>query len=184
MCTEFGQILDGRLGAGLSNLPIHYAPAKKRLLVLGVLAVGMTAIGAAIAFVGGPVGWLTGGPAAAFFGLCTVVIFYRAVAAAPVLTLHGEGLKAWRYPFLRWEEIDFAEAAESSGEIFLVVHAKDHEGYLRRFGFFKRKWARLSAALLPGSVYLSRQMFDVPVQDVARVINAELARHRGVNTPR
>lgn len=68
--------------------------------------------------------------------------------------------------------------------MFLVLHAKDHEGYLARFGFFKRKWAQLSTMLLEGSVYLSPQLFLVPVSDVARTINAELARRRGGHTRR
>tara|TARA_B110000908_G_C10070796_1_gene364983 strand:- start:259 stop:759 length:501 start_codon:yes stop_codon:yes gene_type:complete len=166
----------------MADLPIHYAAAKAPLLVLGVLALCMTAVGLAV--VGGPVGWLTGGPAALFFGACTVVIFYRALASAPVLSLTHEGVRAWRYPPLTWDEIDFAEAAESSGELFLVIHAKDHESYVRRFTFFKRKWAQLSAKLMQGSVYLSLQMFEVQVPEVAKVINAELALRRGGGTRR
>jgi hypothetical protein len=154
------------------------------LWILGVMALGMTAVGLAIAIVAGPVGWLTGGPAALFFGACTAVIFYRAVALSPVLSLTQEGVQPWRYPSLRWEEIDFAEAAMSSNQMFLVVHAKDHNAYVARFGFFKRKWAQLNAALMQGSVYLSAQMFVVPVADVARTINAELARRRGGHTRR
>ena len=153
---------------GMSDLPIHYAPAGKMLWILGVLALGMTAIGVGIMIVGGLVGWLTGGPAALFFGACTVVIFYRAVAEAPVLSLTEDGVKPWRYPFLRWEEIEFAEAAMSNEQLFLVIHAKDHDAYLARFGFFKRKWAQLSQSLMQGSVYQTKDMFVVPVADVAR----------------
>lgn len=165
----------------MSDLPIHYAPAKKGLLLLGVLAFGMTAAGVGVAIVGGPVGWLTGGSAAVFFGLCMGVIFYRAIAKSPVLSLTEEGVKAWRYPMLRWDEIGFAEAALSREQMFLVLHAKDHDGYLARFGFFKRKWAQLSARLLEGSVYLSPQMSEASVAEVAKTINAELARRRGDN---
>lgn len=168
----------------MADLPIQYAAAKAPLLVLGVLAPGMMAVCLGLAVVSGPVGWLTGGPAALFFGACTVVIFYRALASAPVLSLTHEGVRAWRYPPLTWDEIDFAEAAESSGELFLVIHAKDHENYVRRFTFFKRKWAQLSAKLLQGSVYLSRQMFEVQVPELAKVINAELARRIGGGTRR
>lgn len=163
----------------MSNLPIHYGPAKKVLLILGLLALGMTGLGIGIVILAGPpVGWITGGPAALFFGACAVVYFYRVFASAPVLSLTEEGVKAWRYPALRWEEIDFAEAAEKSGEIYLMIHAKDHEGYLARFGFLKRKWAQLSAALLPGSIYESSRMFAVSVTEAVRAINAELARRR------
>ncbi len=37
----------------MSDLPIHYAPARKMLWILGVLALGMTAIGVGIMIVGG-----------------------------------------------------------------------------------------------------------------------------------
>jgi hypothetical protein len=168
----------------MSDLPIHYAPAKKGLWILGVISLGLTSVGVVVAVPMGPLGWLTAGFGALLFGACTVVIFYRALASAPVLSLTQEGMKAWRYPQLRWEEIDFAETAMSSGQMFLVLHAKDHEGYLARFGFFKRKWAQLSTMLLEGSVYLSPQLFLVPVSDVARTINAELARRRGGHTRR
>ena len=139
----------------------------------------MTSICAGMVILGGPVGWVVGGPAALFFGICMIVIFYRAFAQAPVLSLTDEGVKAWRYPLLPWDEIDFAETGLSSEQMFLVLHAKDHEAYLARFGFFKRKWAQLNGKLLEGSVYLSPQMFVVPVADVAKTINAELARQHG-----
>lgn len=42
----------------MSDLPIHYAPARKMLWILGVLALGMTAIGVGIMIVGGLVGAL------------------------------------------------------------------------------------------------------------------------------
>ena len=160
----------------MTDLPIHYRAARKPLLVLGVLAFGMTVI------VCGLVVWLTGGPAALFFGACTVVIFYRALSSAPVVSLMPEGVVPWRYPSLAWDEIDFAKAVQSSGEVFLVIHAKDHDGYIQRFTFFKRKWAQMNAKLMQGSVYLSRSMFQVPVADVAKAISAELAWWRSGNT--
>ena len=160
----------------MTDLPIHYRAARKPLLVFGVLAFGMTVI------VCGLVGWLTGRPAALFFGACTVVIFYRALSSAAVVSLKPEGVVPWRYPPLAWDEIDFAEAVQSSGEVFLVIHAKDHDGYIQGFTFFKRKWAQMNAKLMQGSVYLSRSLFQVPVADVAKAINVELARWRSGNT--
>ena len=147
-------------------------------MVLGVLGAGITVLGLGVGLIAAPYGWALGAPVAGFFGACTAVIFWRAFTNEPVLSLTQEGVLSWRYPPLAWDEIDFSEAAESSGELFLVIHAKDHDGYLRRFGFFKRQWARMSAKLMQGSVYLSRQMFEVPVADVAKAINAELARRR------
>ncbi len=161
------------------TLPLTWFAPKGRMIMLGLLGIGMTTLSVFVIFIGGPVGWVIGPIGTIFFGACTVAIFSRVFTVKPVLTVTERGIDLWRYPFIPWEELAAIEVAPSSGEVFLVFDVMDPEAYFARMSPLTRRWVKMSAALLPGAAYLSARALPEPVEDVAAKIGAMHPQNRG-----
>ncbi|QUJ76625.1 hypothetical protein KDD17_00680 [Sulfitobacter albidus] len=148
--------------------PVAWYAPRARMWVLVGLAVVMIAVSGVATLVMPPVG-IAG---IVFFGACLAVIIAGALRRKPIVALVDAGIFIWQYPFMGWEEFGGAEVYRSSGEIFLVLHARDPGAYLARMGPLRRRWAQMNAALMPGSAFVSARALPVAATDVAARINA------------
>ena len=111
------------------RLDIDASPWK--LLGFGLLGIGMTALGAALAF-----GFLPGGPPAGsfgqfigyaaflFFGLCTAILLWRAFTSrGPVVTITPDGIRDSRVAadFIPWTAVLHISTWTHSGQKVMVL---------------------------------------------------------------
>ena len=111
------------------QLEIEASPWK--LLSMGLLGAGMTALGAALAFglmpngpSGGSVGQFIGYVALCFFGLCTAILLWRAFTSrGPVVTITPDGIRDSRVAadFIPWTAVLHISTWTHSGQKIMVL---------------------------------------------------------------
>lgn len=105
------------------------------------------------------------------FGTATVTAFVCVFSSTPVLRVDAAGLHVWGSPPLGWEEFTHAEAAASTGEVFLVLYSQDDAAFRARLSWYRRLLAWKNAALVDGAVYVSERLLPMSAEDLADRIN-------------
>lgn len=161
-----------------------YAPKTNTLLLggLGLLMTALSALPLWLSWQGEAEAWIMvpiGIVGLGFFGLATFVALSHLVFPKPVLRVDEIGVHVWRYPTLEWAMFDYADAASSSREVFLVLHSHDNDAFRDRMIWYRKLWARANAALVEGAVYLSQRLLPGTAQELADRINAAADKHIG-----